>query len=225
MIAVQINNWNQNRLEHQEERIILQNLKEDYYNAIEEFEILNGIRNEIISASKDIFKLSSSSIKDYSITYLDSLFSKTLSGPTFNNKSGSIEVLLTSGKINIISNQNLKELLIEWPGDVEDMIEDEIIHNKILQGSYAEFIQTYLSWNDLVMAFSFDRARFKSITFESMPMNITVVSDYSKILNNMTFLNVLNRRASLCMISNHETKILIEKARGIVNIIDDELKQ
>ena len=225
LIALQINNWNQNRLERQEEKIILQNLKDDYNNAIEEFEILNGIRNETISAAKDIFKLSSSIVDDYSTTYLDSLFSKTLSSPTYNNKTGSLEVLLTSGKINLISNQKLKELLIEWPGDVEDMIEDEITHSNMLQGRYSDLVETYLSWNDLVMAYSYDRARFNNIAFESMPNNKIVVSDYAAILNNMTFLNILNRRASFCMISNQETKVLIEKAKVIIDLIDEELNQ
>lgn len=67
------------------------------------------MRNYIISAAKNIFELSPKTIEKYSTTYLDSIFSKTMTGPTFNNKSGSLDVLLTSGKINLISNQSLRK--------------------------------------------------------------------------------------------------------------------
>jgi hypothetical protein len=164
-------------------------------------------------------------VNTYPTTYLDSLFSKTLSSPTFNNKSGSLEVLLTSGKINLISNEDLKKMLIEWPGDVSDMVEDEITQNQIVQGRFAELVENYLSWNDLIMAVSFNRARFNRISFERMPKNKTVVSDYAAILSNMAFLNILNRRASFCMVSFQESRILIEKAREIIRLIDNELNQ
>lgn len=224
LLALQVNSWNQRRLDRLEEKVILSNLKEDFRNAIEEFEILNLIRLDLILAANEIFKLSPEAVDEYPETYLDSLFSKTLSGPTFNNKSGSLNVLLTSGKINLISNQPLKEFLIEWPGDVEDMIEDEIIQNELYQGRYLDMLGKYVSWNNLVKVFSFPRARFDEVTVESLPDNPIVRSDYSVLLANQEFLNVLNRRATFCMITNQETIILIEKAKEIIQMIDNELK-
>jgi len=100
LLALQVNNWNQNRLNRQEEKEILNNLKDDYQQAIEEFHFLNSLRNEIISAAKNITLIDVKKLDQYPSIYLDSLFSKTLSAPTFNNESGSLEVLLTSGKVN-----------------------------------------------------------------------------------------------------------------------------
>ena len=224
LLALQVNSWNQKRLDHLEEKAILSNLKEDFRNAIEEFETLNLIRLDLILAAKDAFKLSPDVVGKYPDTYLDSLFSKTLSGPTFNNKSGSLNVLLNSGKINLISNHHLKEILIEWPGDVADMIEDEINQNELYLGKYLDILGKYISWNDLVKVFTFPRARFNEVTVESLSDNLTMTSDYSALLANKEFLNVLNRRATFCMITNQETEILIEKAAKIIQMIDNELK-
>jgi hypothetical protein len=88
LIALSINNWNQTRLEHIEGKEILNNLKEDFQKAIEEFEFLNTLRSDIISAAKEITKINTSNLEQYPVKYLDSLYSKTLSGTTFNNKSG-----------------------------------------------------------------------------------------------------------------------------------------
>lgn len=225
LIALQVNSWNQKKLDRREEKEILISLKEDFGNAIEEFETLNAIRSDLILTVKEIFKLSPDSINNYRDVYLDSLFSKTLSGPTFNNKFGSLNVLLTSGKIDLILNHHIKEVLIEWPGDVADMIEDEVNQNELFLGRYSDMLAKYVSYNDLVKAFAFPRARFNEITLEGVPENSIMTSDYTTLLANKEFLNILNRRAVLCMITNQETKILIEKAMKIIQMIDNELKQ
>lgn len=225
LLALQVNSWNQKRLDRQEEKAIMRSLKQDFSNAIEEFETLNLIRRDLILAATDIFKLSPDVVGEYPNTYLDSLFSKTLSGPTFNNKSGSLNVLLTSGKINLISNQTLKEALVEWPGDVADMIEDEVSQNELYQGRYLDILGKYVSWNDLVKVFTFPRARFDKVTVERLPDNPVVTSDYPALLANKEFFNLLNRRATFCMITNQETEMLIEKAKKIVEMIEIELKE
>lgn len=132
--------------------------------------------------------------------------------------------MFTSGKINLISNQTLKEVLIEWPGDVSDMIEDEVNQDVLYQGRYLDMLGKYVSWNDLVEVFSFPRARFDKIAVEKLPDNPIVKSDYSALLANMEFLDVLNRRATTCMITNQETEMLIEKVNEIIQMIDRELK-
>jgi len=225
LIALQVNSWNQKRLDHREEKEVLISLKEDFRNAIEEFETLNLVRSNLILATKEIFKLTPDSIDQYPDIYLDSLFSKTLAGPTFNNNFGSLDVLLTSGKIDLILNHQLKEILIEWPGDVADMIEDEVSQNELYLGKYSDLLTKYVPYNDLVKAFAFPRARFHEITLESLPENPILTSDYAALLADKEFLNVLNRRAILCMISNQETDILIEKAMLIIQMIENELNQ
>jgi hypothetical protein len=223
LLALQVNNWNTKRLEHIEEKTILADLKDDYQSAIEEFESLNAIRSTVISSAKDITLISVANIDNYPTTYLDSLFSKTLAGATFNNKSGSLNVLLTSGKINLVRNTELKKALIEWPGDIEDMVEDEIYHDKLYQ-QYQDLISDYLSWNDLIKSYAaFTRARFNRISYAVMPNNPISTSDYRSLLNNKTFFNVLHRRTTYCSGTNQETNLLIEKAEGIIKIIDNEL--
>ena len=225
LIALSINNWNQERLERIEEKVILRNLKKDYLSAIEEFKALNLNRDDLISAAKQITSISPENLQKYPVRYLDSLFSKTLVGPTYNNKAGSLDVLLNSGKINLITNEILKKDLIAWPGYVDDMVEDEIIHNELYTGKYCDIIEKYLSWNDLIKAYDLSRARFEKITIEAMPNNAISTSNYGAILSDLEYINILHRRASYCMISNNESNSLIVKANEIIAIIDSVLDQ
>ena len=105
------------------------------------------------------------------------------------------------------------------------MIEDEVSQNVLYQGRYLDILGTYVSWNDLVKVFMFPKARFDKVSVEGLPDNPIVTSDYSELLSNKEFLNVLNRRATACMITNQETEMLIEKANEIIEMIDNELKK
>ena len=174
LIALQINNWNQNRLARIEEKTVLSNLKEDFQSAVEEFKFLNILRNDIISAGREIYEMNPIDIEKHSITYLDSLFFKTMSAPTFNNQSGSLNVLLTSGKINLISNQNLKEQLIEWPGDVADMTEDEVNHSVLYTSKFSIYLDKYISWNDIFKQHYQRTIRFKTSSIESLKKNAKI---------------------------------------------------
>ena len=223
LIALQISNWNQKRLERIEEKIILSNLKEDFQSAVDEFKYLNSIRVDLIKAAKAIYETEIIDIENYESRHLDSLIFKTTTAPTFNNQSGSLNVLLTSGKINLISNQPLKKNLIEWPGDVDDMIEDEINHSNIYFGKYSDLLDKYISWNAVFKQEQPKSIRFKTTLIEQIEDNAIVTSNYKLLLADRVFLNTLRRRAIICEFTNGETIILIEKAEKIIASINEEL--
>lgn len=225
LIALSINSWNQKRLNQLEEKEILITLKKDYQNAIDEFKFLNELRTSFISAAKDITLIDAKDIQNYPEQYLDSLFSWTLYSPTFNNEQGSLSMLLNTGKINLISNTEIKQKLIEWPGAVADMIEDEVSHSDIFNNGYYDIILDYLAVNNLTDSYVVNWVRFNKPTFYKMPANPILKSDYESILHNKRFLNTLHRRVRISSGSNQETNFLIEKAELIIKMIDVELNE
>ena len=223
LIALQINNWNEKRKNKKEEKTILLTVKEDFLKAVDEFKVLNNIRTQTIQVTNKINSLES---KNLDKSLVKELFSKTLSSPTFNNKSGSLSVLLSSGKINLIENQKIKELLIEWPGDVEDMIEDEVNAHKLFTDNYINNLSEYVSINELFDGYKTPSIlRFDDFTITSSSNNPILTSDYVGLLQNKKFMNDMNRRAIMYSITNVETKSLIEKANHIIQLIDNELKK
>lgn len=223
LIALQVNNWNQRRLEKNEEKIILKNLRQDYIKAINEFEYLIMLRDTLISAGTAIYGFSADSISLDKQTYLDSLFSHTLRAPTYNNKAGSLEVLLTSGKINLLSSNDLKQKLIAWPGDVEDMVEDEVSHVEIYFGPYLELVMDHLSWNDIIGQFRTANLRFNQAQLKRLPNNSIVIGNYKELLESKRFQNLLNLRITLCEVNNLESKGLVKDAQFIIQMIDEQL--
>ena len=226
LIALQINNWNQKRLERIEENTILTNLKDDFEKAVAEFTYLNSIRDDIVSAATAIYNMEPNEIENLSTNYLDSLFFKTMSAPTYNHQAGSLNLLLSSGKINLITKEDLKNQLIQWPGDVADMIEDEIAHFDLYH-RYAAILDSYISWDDIFKQklLNNNGPRFSSKSIESISERRRFTSDYKTILEDKVLLNVLNRRAVFCQLTKNETSALIEKAQDIIATIKTELEK
>lgn len=223
LLALQVNNWNNKRLERLEEKKILINVKKDLENTIKEFEYLNqNIRKKVISASNEIFKVSVSNKKDKKI--LDSLIAMTFYRPTFNNTLGSIELLFTSGRLNMIANDSIREFLIAWPGNIEDMTEEEDYAMGVFQEAYYPLISKYILISDVVnknISISIFGQKMLNETFYAIPFE----SDYNALLKDKSFYNHLRMRAAHMEISINDCDDLIRKAQTTIGWIENEINK
>lgn len=222
MIALEINNWNTNRLENLEEKKILISVKKDLGNTIREFQFLKDIRKKVISASKEIFTLSNSPVIDK--LKLDSLLAFTFYRPTFNNTQGTIELLFSSGRINMIENDSIREFLIAWPGNIEDMTEEEVYAMTVFEESYYPLLSKYIVISDVVEKNKSLSVFGSSIYNETFP-KIPFKSDYEALLKDKAFYNHLRMRAGHMEITINDCEDLIKKAQTTIGWIDNEIKK
>ena len=220
LLALQINTWNGHRLERIEEIKILRGIKKDLEYSIKEFEFHNQIRSTVLDASKRIYSLADSHTLHEE--ELDSLIGLTFYRPTFNNKLGFINLLFSSGKINLIKSDSIKEFLIQWPGSIEDMVEEEDYAISMFQNHYYPTIAKYLVVQDLLDQ-SYSTSFIGTEVKEALYSEAHFERDYDGLMNDKLFLNHLRMRASHFAINNNESKALVIKAEEIIRTIDLEL--
>ena len=225
LLALQVNNWNIGRLQKIEEKEILSNLKTDFKNVIKEFEYLNDLRSQVMSTLSEINRVARTDRNWYNTEQLDSLFSQSLYSPTFNNQIGALEPLFSTGKINLISNDEIKNQLLSWPGEVDDMIEEEKNENELFRKEYLNIIYDHASLANIISNFKLSTINFELIDdVEIINASKVLESDYDPILRNNRFLNILSMRMTLLTINAYETDLLIDKANELINWIDAELE-
>lgn len=126
LLALQINNWNENRQNRNKEKLILQELHQEMLQNREQLDIvLNNHRNSFHAADK-LFKLMPIHLKDInkdSIYHCLYFISYTY---TYNPSQTVINSMVNNSSFNIISNDTLRKLLIGWKDLVEDYQEEEI---------------------------------------------------------------------------------------------------
>lgn len=222
--AFMLDNWNENRLSRVEEQEILRNLKTDFEGTIREFEALNKLRETLFASNEIIDFYSTQKGLNYDSLPLDSICGNLLYIPTFNSKGSALEAVTNSGKISLIQNDEIRNLLISWPGLIADMQEGEQNDTYLAYEQMMPVMIKHVSLADIMAQMVRPVTLFKNKP-NGRPENIKQFeSDYSTLLKDKTFINVLDLRILTNMFAYDETNELIEDGKIIVNMINQELK-
>lgn len=120
LLALQVNNWNENRKVRQEEHLALKSLQKEFLESQELFEQSQRHNKMIFSSMKYLLHLLDTdqveeSLADSIYVHLDR---SAWSSAKFEPSRGIVNSLVNSGKLNIISNDTLKSQLIQWNDQV-----------------------------------------------------------------------------------------------------------
>ena len=125
LIALQINNWNEQRKNGLKEAVLLEQINRDFRsNKIQ----LDSIKRYHIAAVEGCdallrimpFKEKPSTV-DSIIKYSPQIFSIK----TFNPSNGSVDALISSSTFDLIQNDSLRNLLVSWKDVYRDYYEEE----------------------------------------------------------------------------------------------------
>jgi len=150
LLALQVNNWNQARIEHQKELKALTDLIKEFKLNEERIKIKQHARISIVPKLKNYIRQVSSGKANYR-SFKDFHSNQFMFGMT-NPSNGVIDALISSGEIALVSNDSLKYLLADWKNQMSNLYENE----QILWNSGLRYIEVYSSeipipshnWND-----------------------------------------------------------------------------
>ena len=132
LIALQINNWNEERKNRNREQSILKNLQSDFRANIDNVDKAYYSFLEAYEASASLLEIISSNdtINGSEIEYLlYEIINKTMS---LDINTGSINEMLNTGSINLIRDTNLKKKLSNWSYFETDTQDDIVIYRNYL---------------------------------------------------------------------------------------------
>lgn len=218
LIALQINNWNESQKERKEEQKALLNLKEDFeYN----YRILDSFINQQVKNNKSHFwilnhtgkKPKPKTEKEFNIK-----LNEVYNIPTFHPRIGYLTELLSSGRIGIIKNETLRNVLISWQPALERIKYREMIRDKDLV-TITDIIKEKGSWLNLDEASSSEtvkRNRFPKSGFDV---------DNRELLDELAFENAIENA-----VYSNDLVVIIQKnaldiVKTIVTLIDDDLEK
>jgi Family of unknown function (DUF6090) len=225
LVALQINNWNEERKNHIEEIALLNQLKSEFQSNLEQLDQKISIRKSMISAS---FKLLY--YKDHpEARNKDSVMTQilpTLLSPTFDPVADNIS---GSNRILLLRNNKLKEMLSRWTTDIIQVTEEEVSWKSYSDNYYRPTLLKYSSFRTLINQFwknnilqSFELDKNPTVKFDIK--NSDRNSDVSKLLDSPTFEDHMANCASYSKLTNIQSESLRKRIVEILNLIDQELK-
>ena len=218
LIALQINNWNENRKANQEENNLFANLKIDFESRLTELNEFNAAREKATSAALSLNSIIADKNNRPRDAEIDSLLSKLINGFKFNEEFKMLEVVFNTGLINDIKNEQLKRQLVEWPQKVEEMLEEQRMFNELIDNHWTPHIAQHLSLRDIYEKFDFRQYNIPS----GEPVSLR--KDYEGFLADPRTENYLVQFQLLMRVNYMDTKTLIASAENIIGLLDSELQ-
>ena len=185
LLALQVNNWNTNRAQKQKEQILLSALNKEFKT--------NKIQlDSVVFYGKSSFKsnaylLSRLPIKDVKKENLDSLSFHLWNHTniwTFNPSNGVTNSIMNSSSINIISNNELRQLLVGWNDLLLDYQEEEIKASNNYHSRLKPYEKKHILWTDngMLKDSRVDLSFFTSLEFDNYVLDRE--NDLIQILDN-----------------------------------------
>jgi hypothetical protein len=132
LFALQINNWNEARKDRIDEVVLLEQLQSEYQSNLQQLDEKITMRNDMINASLTMLEYlddPSTRVKDSVLVFMNTIGLYPTFDPIVND-------LNSSGLIQLLSNNRLKELLSLFTFEIVQVTEEE--------DTWGEYSNTYL---------------------------------------------------------------------------------
>jgi hypothetical protein len=226
LIALQINNWNENRKERLVEIKYLKNLKHDLRNDSIDLDYYKNIRLGQANAAHELIKLAKSK-NGNDISKLDSLYTTVALWWEFVPNNNTFEELRSSGNLQLIKNDSIKYLLLDLNKENEDLVSAR----NHMRREYEHYL--YDQKNRLINFLDVnDPDKIHSILDWFFPnkQSVSINSDklkeqYEILFNNTTFINGLALTAgNISWIIEQDYNKMLENINILIKLIDLDLK-
>ncbi|MBN3519999.1 hypothetical protein JYB62_08280 [Algoriphagus lutimaris] len=132
LLALQVTNWNNQRLDRLREQAILKNLQIDFQNNIANLETASASFEVAYQASVDLLEIikGDQQINPEEVDHLvDIIVNKTMS---YDLITGSINEIFNTGSLNLIQDSALKKQISNWSFYYSDTEDDIVIYRDYL---------------------------------------------------------------------------------------------
>ena len=129
LIAIQINTWNNERMEKRKEHSVLIGLQETFSNNLENLNNILAMSRESFDSCNKMLSLMGPDASGYTTKEVDSLIDFMINYSTYDPSVGTLDDIINSGKLNIIQNPVLKANISDWSGLLNDVNKDIQIAN------------------------------------------------------------------------------------------------
>ena len=171
LIALSLNNWKEDLANRGEETRILNGLKQEF--EINLTEVTRNIKLNTLTkeSTVELIHLIRSESPFANSQYVDSLLNAVYMFGSFDAQTGLVDEIISSGKLSIIKDIELRDRLTSVSGLLDNLEEDYIIRSNYYMDHIIPFLSKYVSLanQDQYMDFSSWSDTYKTIELSKSP--------------------------------------------------------
>lgn len=120
LIALQINTWNENRINKDKEKLIINDLRKEFQKNKVKLESTINYHRDLFKATQGVMQLIGEPEEILFKHNIDSLLYLALDYGDFSPSESVISELISSGKLNLISSEELRMLIFDWGSAMDE---------------------------------------------------------------------------------------------------------
>jgi len=211
LIALQINNWNEWRKDRINEKVIINNLHSEFnLNR----ELLNKVKKDAdthFDANLRLMQLMGKQEKDLVNINIDSLIYSSWGAYIFSPNQSVLNGLLTSERIEIITNERIRNLLFQWTSEMHDNADLFDNLNNVSENKYDDYLTKHYSLKDIDMYSELSWGSTSKLISDKYKIFQDI--EFENLVDNMAFVN-LQYRKSMDKLEKIIDDILMELEKG-----------
>ncbi len=224
LLALQVNNWNNEKKDRHKEQLLLEQLKEEYTSNLAQLDRKIEMRTRIIRSSKKLL----SYIDTPEFVPSDSILKylgPSGAGPTFDPITND---LISAGKLSLIQNEKLKKRLSAWTSELVQITEEEqtwVYFKRTIRTPYLvkqhlirDISNELWKGNDLDIIF-INQPKGYQMEVGRSKRNV----DLTKLLSDPEFESIISYGLGRNKTTNVQSYGLRDRILEILNEIDDSL--
>ncbi|WP_171032476.1 DUF6090 family protein [Winogradskyella algicola] len=223
LIALQINNWNEQRKEHSKEQALLKRLEKEFISNRNQLLDKIELRNTLIENCRqllDYYDDPENATRDSILVYLS-----TIQPPTFDPIQND---LVSSGNIEILKDETLKQLLVNWSTDVIQLQEVEQVFFRFCEQRIYPHLNdvgiqrdvAYTHWKDAPKNL-LESKQVKNLIPGTSKLITTTTNELlkdSKLEGKVAWALTLN------VFNNQESQTLMKRINRILEVLESQIK-
>jgi hypothetical protein len=222
LIALQINNWNEQRKEDLQEQATLKRLEKEFKSNKDQLVGKINIRNGVIKNCErllEYYNEPKNATLDSIFLYMGSIVPTTFD-PIHND-------LVSSGTIDLLKNEELKQLLINWSTDVIQLQEVEQMFLRYGEQNLLPYVAekgigrdiSFIYWNQAPVSL------LESKKVRNLIPGKSKLSTFTKdeLLSDSKLESIIAHTLDLNLFNNQESETLMNRINYILQVVDSEI--
>jgi hypothetical protein len=228
LLALQVNTWNEKRIERKEEQAILSQLKTEFTLNLTQLNDKIRVKEALMGSARTLFGYIDHP-EGHTRDSVDFHLGRTIPFSTFDPI---VNDLASSGALRLIRSDNLKSMLSLWTSDIKNVQEDELSWKAYRDAYYVPFLVEHYQLRtirDLALKSGFlNNFLIRPENSGGQQGNEGIgpsahMADPNHLLGHPNFEDHLERALSTNTFAHAQSLILREKILAILTLLDGEI--
>ncbi|WP_445385794.1 DUF6090 family protein [Robiginitalea sp. IMCC44478] len=226
LLALQVNDWNEQRKDRIKEQVVLRQLQEDYQANLAQLEEKMTTRKRIISSALKALKAFDQPVganRDSLIKNLGNAFHDPTFDPIEND-------LTSSDNLILVRNPKLKRLLSNWSSDVVGVREIEVTWSEYVNGHFDQILSDLGLGRDVSNSFMNDSEHLWLLDRNEESFKVEIGTSklgapVNEIVTSRKLEGILGSAITLNKAANMQSEALSNRIQEILDLIESEIKE